>query len=168
LEQVLIIEGFSKTNRILGKVRSISIILRRQIMEYVWDKSFETGHAMIDTQHKQLFAALNDLIETCRLGKGAEELEKNLNFLNDYTIKHFFDEEQVQQKYHYPDYENHKKIHDNFKATVRDLKVKMIMKGASDELIQEVREKIGNWLITHIKGQDVKIGAYIKAQGIKA
>jgi hemerythrin len=136
-------------------------------MEYVWDASFETGHEMIDTQHKQLVAAVNDLIETCRLGKGAEELEKSLNFLNDYTIKHFFDEEQVQLKCHYPDYANHKKMHDNFKVTVRDLKVKMIMKGASHELIQEVREKIGSWLITHIKGQDVKIAAYIKAQNVK-
>jgi hemerythrin-like metal-binding protein len=160
--------GLFQNQPYLGKSSLHFYYLRRKIMEYVWDKSFETGHAMIDTQHKQLFAALNDLIETCRLGKRAEELEKNLNFLNDYTIKHFFDEEQVQQKYHYPDYENHKKIHDNFKATVRDLKVKMIMKGASNELIQEVREKIGNWLITHIKGQDVKIGAYIKAQEVKA
>jgi hemerythrin-like metal-binding protein len=137
-------------------------------MEYEWNSSFETGHALIDTQHKQLFAAVNNLIETCRLGKGAEELEKSLNFLNDYTIKHFFDEEQVQQKYNYPDYPNHKKLHENFKITVRDLKVKMIMKGASEELINEVRAKIGDWLITHIKGQDIKLAAYIKAQAVNA
>lgn len=137
-------------------------------MEYEWDNSFETGHNLIDTQHKQLFAAVNNLIETCRLGKGAEELEKSLNFLNDYTIKHFFDEEQVQQKYNYPDYLNHKKIHDNFKVTVRDLKVKLIMKGASEELINEVRAKIGDWLVTHIKGQDIKLAAYIKAQAVTA
>jgi hemerythrin-like metal-binding protein len=137
-------------------------------MEYVWDSSFETGHELIDTQHKQLVAAVNNLIETCRLGKGKEELEKSLNFLNDYTIKHFFDEEQVQQKCNYPDYPNHKKLHDAFKLTVRDLKVKMIMKGASEDLVNEVRAKIGNWLITHIKGQDIKLGAYIKAQAVNA
>ncbi|MDR2019865.1 MAG: hemerythrin family protein [Treponema sp.] len=137
-------------------------------MQYEWNSSLETGYELIDTQHKQLFAAINDLIETCRLGKGMQELEKSLNFLNDYTIKHFFDEEQVQQKYNYPDYPNHKKLHENFKITVRDLKVKMIMKGASEELIEEVRVKIGDWLVTHIKGQDLKLAAYIKSQPNKA
>jgi hemerythrin len=137
-------------------------------MQYEWSDSLATGHEMIDAQHKQLFVAINDLIETCRLGKGMQELEKSLNFLNDYTIKHFFDEEQVQQKHQYPDYPNHKKLHDNFKLTVRDLKVKMIMKGASEELIDEVRMKIGDWLVTHIKGQDIKLAAYIKSQPAKA
>jgi hemerythrin len=102
------------------------------------------------------------------LGKGKDELEKSLNFLNDYTIKHFFDEEQVQQKYNYPDYPNHKKLHDDFKAVVRDLKVKLIMKGASEDLVNEVRTKIGDWLVTHIKGQDIKLAAYIKTQTAKA
>jgi hemerythrin len=137
-------------------------------MEYQWNSSFETGHEVIDTQHKQLFAAVNSLINTCRSGKGTEELEKSLNFLNDYTIKHFFDEEQVQKHYNYPDYLNHKKLHENFKAMVRDLKVKMIMKGPSEELVKEVQTKIGDWLVTHIKGQDLKLAAYIKAQAVNA
>jgi hemerythrin len=137
-------------------------------MEYEWNSNFETGIEAIDIQHKQLFAAVNHLIDTCRSGKGTEELEKSLNFLSDYTIKHFFDEEQVQQKYHYPDYPNHKKFHENFKATVRDLKVKMIMKGPSEELVKEVRAKIGDWLVTHIRGQDIKLAGYIKADAVKS
>jgi hemerythrin len=134
-------------------------------MDYPWEKSLETGNELIDSEHKQLFAAINSLLETCRAGKGKEELSKSLDFLNDYTIKHFFDEEQLQQKYGYPDYPNHKKLHDNFKAVVRDLKVKLIMKGVSDELINEVRASIGDWLVTHIKGQDIKIAAHIRAKG---
>jgi hemerythrin-like metal-binding protein len=132
--------------------------------EYVWDDSVKTGHEMIDEQHKQLFAAVNGLLKACRENKGNDELTRSLNFLNDYTIKHFFDEEQVQQKYNYPDYPNHKKLHDNFKATVRDLKVRLIMKGPSEELINDVRSKIGDWLVTHIKGNDIKLGAYIQQQ----
>ncbi|MDR3161580.1 MAG: hemerythrin family protein [Spirochaetaceae bacterium] len=133
-------------------------------MDYSWDKSLETGNEMIDSQHKQLIAALNSLLEVCRAGKGKEELAKSLDFLNEYTIKHFFEEEQLQQKYEYPDYPNHKKLHDNFKAVVRDLRVKLIMKGVSDELIAEVKASVGDWLVTHIKGQDVKIAAHIRAK----
>ncbi|MDR1278868.1 MAG: hemerythrin family protein, partial [Treponema sp.] len=127
--------------------------------EYVWDDSVKTGHEMIDEQHKQLFAAVNGLLKACRENKGNDELIQSLNFLSDYTIKHFFDEEQVQQNFHYPEYPVHKKMHDAFKATVRDMKARLIMKGPSDELINEVRAKIGNWLVTHIKGNDIKLGA---------
>jgi hemerythrin len=120
---------------------------------------------MIDEQHKQLFAAINALLKVCDEGKSANELKKSLNFLNDYTIKHFFEEEQLQKKYASPDYENHHKMHEAFKETVRDLMTRMIMKGPSKALIEEVRGKIGGWLVTHIKGQDVKIGAHIRGQG---
>ncbi|MDR1972117.1 MAG: hemerythrin family protein [Treponema sp.] len=134
-------------------------------MRYEWDKTLETGHEMIDSQHKQLFAAINDLLAKCEEGKGTDELGKSLDFLNDYTIKHFFDEEKLQQKYNYPDYPNHKQYHEGFKKTVRDLKVQLIMKGPTAELLQEVHSKIGDWLVSHIKVQDSKLAAHIKAAG---
>jgi hemerythrin len=131
---------------------------------YTMDNSFLTGNELVDKQHRQLFDAINNLIETCHQGKGKDELSRSLDFLNDYTIKHFFDEEQIQKGSKYPDYENHKKLHENFKAVVRDLKVKMIMKGASDDLITEVQSKIGDWLVVHIKGQDLLWAKHIKEQ----
>jgi hemerythrin len=134
-------------------------------MEYLWDKSLETGNGMIDAQHKQLFTAINHLIHTCESGKGKDELKKSMDFLNDYTIKHFFDEEQLQQQYKYPDYENHRKYHEGFKKEVRDLSVELIMKGVSDSLLKGVQVKIGDWLVTHIKGQDVKVAAHIRSCG---
>ncbi|MDR2304484.1 MAG: hemerythrin family protein [Treponema sp.] len=133
-------------------------------MEYLWDASLETGHEMIDEQHKQLFKAVNDLLRTCDQGKGIEELKKSLDFLTEYTIKHFFDEEKIQQKYNYPDFENHRQLHEKFKKDVRDLSVQMIMKGASPGLLGEVKSKIGDWLVTHIKVQDLKLAAHLKAR----
>jgi hemerythrin len=132
-------------------------------MEYLWDKSLETGHQIIDTQHRQLFVALNDFIRISESGKGKDELKKSLDFLTDYTIKHFFDEEQLQLQYKYPDFENHKKYHEDFKKVVRNFSVELIMKGASDSLIKDVQVRIGDWLVTHIKGQDVKVAAHIKS-----
>jgi hemerythrin len=132
------------------------------MIEYVWDESVRTGHEFIDEQHKQLFSAINGLMQACEENRGKEELAKSLNFLNDYTIKHFFDEEQLQRKYNYPEYPKHKELHEGFKATVRDLKVRMIMKGASEELIEEVRSKIGDWLVIHIKGNDIRLASYIR------
>jgi hemerythrin len=132
-------------------------------MQYTWDKSLETGIEMIDTQHKQLFDAINKLLATCNNGHDPDVLKKDLDFLTNYTIKHFFDEEQIQQKYKYPDYVNHKKYHEGFKVVVRDLSVQFIMKGPSESLVNEITSKIGSWLVTHIKVEDQKLAAHIKA-----
>jgi hemerythrin len=136
--------------------------------EYRWDDSLETGHTLIDDQHKQLFAAINELLATCREGKGKEELSKSLDFLTNYTIKHFFEEEQIQQKYQYPEYTNHKKYHDAFKVVIRDLTVRLIMKGVSDDLIAEVHEQVGDWLVNHIKVHDFRLAKYLKEKDAPA
>ncbi|MDR2403247.1 MAG: hemerythrin family protein [Spirochaetaceae bacterium] len=133
-------------------------------MQYTWDKSLETGIEKIDTQHQQLFVAVNQLLLTCNDGKDQDALKKDLDFLTNYTIKHFFEEEQIQQKYKYPDYLNHKKYHEEFKSVVRDLSVQFIMKGPSETLINDITTKIGGWLVSHIKVEDQKLATHIKAQ----
>jgi hemerythrin len=134
-------------------------------MRYVWDGSLATGQKMIDEQHQELFKAINELLETCEKNKGKEELKKSLDFLNNYTIKHFFDEETLQKKYNYPDYPNHQKYHEAFKETVRKLSHQMILSGATDALVLEVQKQIGGWLVNHIQVEDKKVAAHIKAQG---
>jgi hemerythrin len=131
---------------------------------YTWDKSLETGYEQIDNQHKQLFAVINEFLANCKEGSTASTtvLTRNLNYLNDYTIQHFFDEEIIQRDTKYPDFENHKKVHDDFKATIRDFKIRLLIKGPSRELTDEVKQTIGDWLVNHIKVMDKKLGTYLK------
>ncbi|MDR1928992.1 MAG: hemerythrin family protein [Treponema sp.] len=133
-------------------------------MEYVWSDSLSVGHEKIDGQHKQLFAAINDLIRVSQSGNTGDELKKSLDFLNDYTIKHFFEEEQLQLKFQYPDYENHKKLHEGLKQVLRELMHEWILKGSSKALAEGIKVKIGDWLVTHIKAEDTKLGAHIKSK----
>ncbi|MDR1429865.1 MAG: hemerythrin family protein [Spirochaetaceae bacterium] len=133
-------------------------------MAYKWDSSLETGHEMIDKQHKQLVAALNNLLEACRNGTGKEELAKTLDFMTGYTIKHFADEEKLQKQYQYPDYLIHKQYHDDFKIVVGDLANQLLEEGPTDELVSLVNTSIGEWLLNHIKGDDFRMAAYVKAK----
>ncbi|MDR0452972.1 MAG: hemerythrin family protein [Treponema sp.] len=130
--------------------------------KYVWDDSLLTGQATIDAQHKKLFEAVNDLFETAEAGKAEADIKKSLDFLTDYTIKHFFDEEALQQKYQYPDYQNHVKYHEEFKSTVRNLSHQLILKGSSKALVDDLCKKFGDWLVNHINVQDKKFAAYIR------
>ena len=129
---------------------------------YVMDESFLTGCAQVDDQHGQLFDAINGLIEACEQNKGGEELNKSLNFLSDYTVKHFFDEELLLKKHGWTGIDPHHHYHEAFKKTVRDLAHEFIMKGASEELIAGVEKRIGDWLVEHIKGQDFIWAAEMK------
>lgn len=131
-------------------------------MAYQWDSSLETGYEKIDNQHKQLIAALNDIIEAARNGKGRDEIFRTLDFLTGYTIMHFADEEKLQLRYDYPDYLIHKRYHDEFKLTVKELTQRLIAEGPTEEMINLVTTSIGDWLLNHIKGDDFRMAAYVK------
>ncbi|MDR1193872.1 MAG: bacteriohemerythrin [Peptococcaceae bacterium] len=134
-------------------------------MAYAWSKDLETGNALIDTQHKQLVQAINDLLDACASGKGRAAIEKTLDFLTNYTVKHFGDEEKLQLAHKYPDYANHKKLHDAFKVTVGDLSRQLKAEGPTIILVGKVNSSIGGWLINHIKREDTKVAAHIRANG---
>ena len=134
-------------------------------MEYVWDASLITGYKIIDDQHKQLFDTLVKLIEASGHGFGKEEIYTTLDFLSEYTIMHFKTEEELQIEYGYPDYPLHKQSHDEFKTTVNNQIHTLQKKGPEKELIDIVVQTIGDWLVTHIKGNDIAMAAYLKSQG---
>ncbi|MDR2158956.1 MAG: bacteriohemerythrin [Treponema sp.] len=136
-------------------------------MSYKWDSSLETGHEKIDNQHKQLIAALNSIIEASAGGKGSAEIFKTLDFLTGYTIMHFSDEEKLQVQYDYPDYLIHKRYHDEFKVTVGELTRRLEKEGPTEEMVNIVTTAVGNWLLNHIKGDDFRMAAYVKAHETK-
>ncbi|MDR1252406.1 MAG: bacteriohemerythrin [Treponema sp.] len=133
-------------------------------MAYQWDSTLETGHAKIDSQHKQLVAALNNIIEASQKGKGKEEIFKTLDFLTGYTIIHFSTEEEFQIQYNYPDYLVHKRYHDEFKITVSQLTGRLIKEGPTEEMIDIVTTTIGDWLLNHIKGDDFRMATFVQSK----
>lgn len=131
-------------------------------MIYNWDKSLETGNAEIDAQHKQLITTLNSLIIAHQEGRGPMELSKTLEFMTNYVVQHFHDEEALQLKYRYSEYEAHKEKHNNFKFVVKDLTMRLEEEGYTPALIDKTISTIADWLITHIKGDDLRLAIYIQ------
>ncbi|MDR2346331.1 MAG: hemerythrin family protein [Planctomycetaceae bacterium] len=131
-------------------------------MAYTWSKDLETGNPLIDTQHKQLIEAVNELLAACSAGQGREKLNSTLLFLESYTSKHFSDEEKLQIQYSYPDYMNHKSLHDDFKKFVNELVMQIKKDGPTTSLISKVSFGVGDWLINHIKKEDTKVAGHIK------
>ncbi|MCL2070445.1 MAG: bacteriohemerythrin [Treponema sp.] len=173
-----IASGANYINSAVGRVRGISDNNREHISalskevgrfnvestkEFVWDKTFAVGHEMIDAEHRELFAAINKLIRSCSLGQ-RKTFDESIDFLKNYVDKHFGDEEELQRSVEYPDYPNHKKIHDAYEDLIAQLAAKWHAAGPSEEVMKEVRAKVGDWLISHIKAQDVRLGAFIRSK----
>ena len=127
-----------------------------------WSPDLETGNEAIDSQHKELFKLTSDLVEACENNKGQEVLGDTLNFLASYTVKHFADEEMLQAVNNYPDYENHKKLHENFKAKVVELIDQYQKDSKSVDLRTQINTTIVRWLLTHIKKEDFRIAEHIR------
>ena len=132
-------------------------------MVYQWDSTLETGFEKVDNQHKQLVSSLNALIDASHSDKGDKAVMDTMDFLTGYTIKHFADEEQLQVKFNYPDYLNHKRIHDDFKVLVGEFVQKVNKEGPTEEIIETVSTTIGSWLLNHIKGDDFRMATFVKA-----
>ncbi|MDR1212075.1 MAG: bacteriohemerythrin, partial [Spirochaetaceae bacterium] len=119
-----------------------------------WTAALETGNSTIDSQHKQIFKLTSSLAEACTRGQGAKILGDALNFLASYTIRHFADEEALQIQYRYPDFEAHKKTHEEFKKTIAALAAQYKTSGSSDKLLEDVNSVLVHWLVEHIKKDD--------------
>lgn len=135
-------------------------------MAYEWSADLETGNETIDKQHKELFVALNELVEAHRSGKGAQELSKTVDFLTIYVVRHFADEERLQDEYDYPDKFIHKSYHNDFKNTVKELVAQLEAEGYSDDLMASTIEIMANWLVHHIKSDDFRLAAHVQASNI--
>lgn len=130
-------------------------------MRYELTKDLETGHAMIDSEHRQLFEAVNNLLAACSQGKGRSQLEPMLDFLVSYVNKHFGDEEKLQIQTSYPGYTGHKQFHEGYKrellAVVQDIK----KQGSSIAALSRINQLVSQ-LVSHIRMEDKRLAQHVK------
>ena len=134
-----------------------------------WNDSMLIGIPQVDDQHKALMEATNRLMDACNLGKGRMEIEKILNFVVAYTLKHFRDEETIQAKLGFPGAISHKWIHTQLIHQVGALVQEFKQAGPSIAFVKELNHSFGDCIFNHIKSEDIKFGEYIsKANKVPA
>lgn len=131
-----------------------------------WGEELEMGIHEIDEQHHMLVDILNEFYEAIHEHKGTETCERILERLADYTRIHFAVEESMMRLLDYPDYQEHKRLHDELIETLKDLTVKFASgkKSVNFELIHFLRM----WLTKHIQESDMDYTAYFLARGVVA
>jgi hemerythrin len=117
----------------------------------IWDQSFSVGNKKIDEQHKYIIDTIREL-SICLDNK--EECCNVLNKFAQYAKVHFLTEEKFFLKYKYEHTNEHIKEHNVF--------VNYINKINNDFDPLEMLIFLEGWVITHIKGSDMKYSHLFK------
>lgn len=129
----------------------------------VWKEELSVGVKLIDDEHKSLIQAVNDLFDACSQGKGRAKIAETMKFMEDYTVKHFRDEENLQLRYSYPGYAAHHALHQGFVQDIQGYKKQLEENGPTIKLVAEFNSFVSTWLIKHISIEDRKIGVFVRA-----
>lgn len=129
-----------------------------------WNQDLAVGHPLIDTQHQELIQRFNDLLESCRRGQGKSQVGRLFEFLDDYVLFHFTEEEQLMIRHGYPEREGHMQQHREFKTRLADLRNSLRQEGANTPLVVSANQVLLDWIIRHIKQVDVRFGRYLETQ----
>ncbi len=130
-------------------------------MKYELTDDLLTGNALIDSEHRELFAAVNNLMDACAQGKGRDQIQKTVQFLGDYVAKHFRDEEGLQTKSNYPGYPAHKQFHDGYRRKLAETTQVLTREGPSVKALGDLNGVVAI-LVSHIRTEDKRLARHIK------
>ena len=132
-------------------------------MKYELTQDLITGNALIDSEHRQLFDAINALMDACSLGKGREKIMSTAQFLQGYVNKHFGDEEGLQVKSKYPNYPAHKQFHDGYKRQLDDTVQVLVAEGPTVKALGALNQIVGI-LVSHIRTEDKRLARHVRGE----
>ncbi|MDR3377328.1 MAG: hemerythrin family protein [Verrucomicrobiae bacterium] len=126
-----------------------------------WSDRFETGDAVIDSQHKTLIDYLNRLESIARnTNFDREEAEFILNlvdFVEIYTIAHFKNEEACMARHRCPAHQKNKDAHAHFLGFFHDFKRRFEIEGCRPEVLNALHQACSDWILQHILGIDLQL-----------
>lgn len=134
-------------------------------MEFIeWNEGLSVGVEKFNNEHKQLIKFINRLNQALKIGGASKEMEEILTGLVKYTVIHFTHEEDYMKIYDYPDYQAHKKQHDELTGQVTDFAERLKSGKASFSI--ELLNFLRDWLVNHIMGSDMKYREFFIQKGV--
>ncbi|MCL1889072.1 MAG: hemerythrin family protein [Desulfovibrionaceae bacterium] len=123
-------------------------------------KDMETGVVKIDKQHIELIRRINDVVLIGTKSVSKEEMQKTIDFLDEYIVEHFKDEEELQIQCNYNKYGSHKEKHQSFISYFQKMKGEFSANGPSAVFTADLNNYVINWIVSHIKNTDVEFGRF--------
>ena len=132
----------------------------------VWTQDLAVGVETIDSQHRELFSHINNLLEALDEKMAAETIFTLFSFLDSYIGNHFGVEQRYMGEYSnlgYADMERHKSAHKAFVLDFREFRVDLETAEPGAQFVAEFSKWITNWWIMHIQRIDKGLGAFLNS-----
>ncbi|MDR0599799.1 MAG: bacteriohemerythrin [Treponema sp.] len=126
-----------------------------------WREDFSVGNDQIDDQHKELIRITGEFISHCQIGGVVAKVAflTTIQKAVHYVKTHFAAEEAVMKKAGYPEFEIHKRQHEEFvNEVVRQAKM---FEREDNPNPGEFSRYLMNWIVEHIADSDKKYIPYI-------
>lgn len=130
-----------------------------------WDASYELGIPIVDEQHKHLVFLCNKFRTELMNHSSSESarwqtaLSEALRETVQYTKTHFSTEEKLMQASNYPNFEYHRRCHQEFVETITHILESF--KAATLQTAFEFASYLKEWVLTHIAYEDRQFQSHI-------
>lgn len=128
-----------------------------------WDRSLETGDALVDDEHRAIYELVNQMYAHIAAGEEQEIVADSLDRIVEYARVHFAHEEALMTRTGYPDLQHHCALHREFSAETDRLALEELAGVSFSPL--GLTEFLRDWLERHIAVEDRRIGDYLRATG---
>ena len=124
-----------------------------------WNKSFEVGHPLIDSEHQELFNTVNEFMTAAYDKSNMSATRKALHRARSYAEYHFEHEEQIMKREKYDRLSGHRALHATFISAITVYSEKFLY-GHIDPA--DFLFYLRNWIENHILIYDMEFGVFLK------
>lgn len=125
-----------------------------------WRDEYRVGVEQIDTEHRFLFALINEFHDSYQGGRSKRDLLQVLQRLVAYAEQHFQNEEALMAASEYPRLEGHHGLHEKLVASIFELNESLSTHEGS--VNAATLRFLKNWLLDHIIVEDMAFGDFLK------
>jgi hemerythrin len=131
-----------------------------------WTERLATGISTIDSQRKELFKRINNLVIAIKQQRCKSEIDGTIKFLDDYARVHFSEEEKQMRDSNYGGLEEQREDHKKYLAALLELKEQASLpriQGGSYDLSATTNQVVVDWIVDHIMKVDMRFGEFLKS-----
>ena len=132
-----------------------------------WTDKLATGISTVDSQHRELFKRINNLVTAIKQHRCKEEIDGTIKFLEDYARVHFSEEEKHMRETNYPGLDEQREDQKKYLAALAELKEQASLprvQGGSYDLSATTNQVVVDWIVDHIMTVDMKFGAFLSGK----
>lgn len=136
-----------------------------EVKKLEWKDDYSVDVKILDDQHKQMFATINELLEAINTNTPKERMKSIIDNLIKYKLFHFETEEKYFKEFNYDGAEEHIAKHHEFNEKLNALIAKH--SEVSLEFAFELIDFLEDWLISHLMIMDQGYKKCFKEHGLE-